>query len=131
MEDLASNITNTVGTVTLIAVGGSILITVLILFFVFRALRGVGGMGKQTAQLLVTGQPAQAKILSLNASGMMVNYNPVVDLVLEVYPQSDMPYQVQLRTMVPSIKVPQVQPGMTVEVRFNPANKQEVALALK
>lgn len=126
-----SGITNSVNTIVLVAVGGSILVTVLILFFVFRALRGVGGMGQKTAQLLVTGEPAQAKVLSLNSSGMMVNYNPVVDLILEVYPRSDMPYQVQLRTMVPSIKVPQVQPGMTVEVRFNPANRQEVALALK
>ncbi len=126
-----NGIMNSVSTITIIAVGGGILITVIVLFFVFRVMRGVSGMNQKTAQLLTTGTPAQAKVLALNSSGMMVNYNPVVDIMLEVHPREIAPYQTQVRTMIPSIKLAQVQPGMTVEVRYNPNNPAEVAVALR
>jgi hypothetical protein len=131
MDQLFQNIS----TLTIVLVGGSILLTVIILFFVFRTVSrvtgGIGGMNQKTAQLLVTGESAQATVTALNASGMMVNYNPVVDITLEVRPMDRPSYTASVRTIIPSIKLAQVQPGMDVAVKFNPNNPSEVAVELK
>jgi hypothetical protein len=124
-----------ISSMTAILVIGSLVVTVLILFFVFRSVSrvtgAIGGMNQKTAQLLVSGESAQATVTSLNATGMMVNYNPVVDITLEVRPMGRSPYTAVVRTLIPSIKMAQVQPGMNVGVKFNPNNPSEVAVDLK
>lgn len=122
-------------TITVLIVGGSILVTVIILFFVFRTVGrvtgAIGGMNRQTTQLLVSGTPGQATVTALNATGMMVNYNPVVDITLEVRPMDRSSYTANARTVIPSFKMAQVQPGMDVGVKHNPANPSQIAVELR
>ncbi|MCB9449838.1 MAG: hypothetical protein H6672_00270 [Anaerolineaceae bacterium] len=127
MDALFQNI----GNMTAIIVGISVLITVVVLFFVFRVMRNVSNMTKGNNQLLMTGEAAEATIVSLNDGGMMVNNNPMVNLILNVEPKNRSAYQAAVRTIVPYIKLAQVQPGMKVNVRIDPANPANVALDLR
>ncbi len=80
-------------------------------------------------QLLTTGTPMMARILGLQQTGTFVNMNPQVMVMLEIQgPQG--PYQVQTTAVIPQMSIPQCQPGATVQVRVNPANPQDVALAV-
>jgi hypothetical protein len=84
-----------------------------------------------TANLAQTGIPATAQILSVQQTGVMVNYNPEVLAVLQVtHPHTGASYQVQAKSVVPQIAIPQIQPGATVNVRISPTNPMEVALAV-
>jgi hypothetical protein len=84
-----------------------------------------------TANLAQTGIPATAQILSVQQTGVMVNYNPEVLAVLQVtHPHTGASYQVQAKSVVPQIAIPQIQPGAQVNVRISPTNPMEVALAV-
>jgi hypothetical protein len=125
-----------VNTTIIIAIAGSLIVTLVIIFFVFRMVGrvtgAIGGMNQKTAQLLVSGASAQGTVTALNASGMMVNYNPVVDITLDVQPMDGSgSYTATVRQIVPSIKLAQVQPGMTIGVKYNPSNRNEIAIELR
>ncbi|MBM4359920.1 MAG: hypothetical protein FJ096_17590 [Deltaproteobacteria bacterium] len=79
-------------------------------------------------QLAITGMPATGRLLQVQQTGRMVNYNPEIHVVVEVqHPQHGV-YQVQTTAVVPQIAIPQAQPGAQVQVRINPANPQDIAL---
>lgn len=120
-----------IGNMTTIIIAVSVIITVVVLFFVFRIMRNVSNMTRGTSQLLMTGEPAVATIVSLNDGGMMVNNNPMVTLILNVEPTNRPAYQAGVRTIVPYIKLAQVQPGMKVNVRIDPTNPANVAIDLR
>lgn len=126
MEGFANQMMGMTGVI--IAV--SLIITVVVLFFVFRMLAGISRGAKQTQQLLTTGVPAQARILQLGETGMYVNNNPAIDILLEVHPQDRPPYQVQTRMIVSMIRLPSIQPGNIVPVRYDPADPTKVAIAI-
>jgi hypothetical protein len=77
-----------------------------------------------------TGHSAKAKILDANQTGTYINEQPQVRFVLEVTPASGAPFQSQAIMTVPQIKVPQVQPGNTVDVRYDPEDPSRVAITL-
>lgn len=106
---------------------GSLLFTGLIIFFVYRT---VFGKINQSNKLLSTGAPAQALVMQLADTGVRVNDNPQVKLVLEVHPIGQPPYQVETTAFVSMLKLAQIQPGQTVNVRYDPADPSKVALAL-
>lgn len=116
------------------ALGSSIIITVLslvvtfaIIFVVFR--RVLGGI-KQQNQLLNTGVPAEATILSLEDTGVQLNSNPQVRLVLEVRPTDRPSYQTETKCFVSFLKLAQLQPGSNVQVRVDPVDPSRVAVQL-
>ena len=79
-------------------------------------------------QLAMTGLPATGRLLQVQQTGRLVNYNPEVAALVEVHhPQHGM-YQVQTTAVVPQIAIPQAQPGAQVHVRINPTNPQDIAL---
>lgn len=108
----------------------SLVITLVVLFFVFRLISGMMKGAKQTRQLLATGVPAQARILQIGETGMYVNNNPAVDILLEVHPQDRPPYQVQTRMVVSLIRLSAIQPGNVVPVKYDPADPTKVAIAI-
>ncbi|MCB9456426.1 MAG: hypothetical protein H6671_10615 [Anaerolineaceae bacterium] len=120
-----------IGNMTTIIIAITVIITVVVLFFVFRIMRNVSNMTRGNMQLLMTGESAQATVVSLNDAGMLVNNNPMVNLILNVEPSNRPAYQAAVRTMVPMIKLAQVQPGMKVAVRIDPTNPANVALELR
>ena len=108
-----------------------IIITVIVFFFVFRFLGNLSKAGQATQQLLLTGIPATANVLQLEDGGMRVNDNPMVNVMLEVNSSQFGTYQTVVRSIVPLIKLAQVQPGQTVNVKIDPNNPQSVALELR
>lgn len=105
----------------------TLLFTGLIIFFVYRT---VFGKINQSNKLLATGAPAQALVMQLADTGVRVNDNPQVKLVLEVHPMGQPPYQVETTAFVSMLKLAQIQPGQTVNVRYDPTDPSKVALAL-
>lgn len=105
----------------------TLLFTGLIIFFVYRT---VFGKINQSNKLLATGAPAQALVMQLADTGVRVNDNPQVKLVLGVHPMGQPPYQVETTAFVSMLKLAQIQPGQTVNVRYDPTDPSKVALAL-
>lgn len=82
----------------------------------------------QKQQLAATGLPAAGRLLQVQQTGAMVNFNPEVFAVVEVrHPQLGV-YQAQTTAIVPQIAIPRAQPGAEVQVRVSPTNPQEIAL---
>jgi hypothetical protein len=85
---------------------------------------------RRNRRLLRTGAPAQAKILKIWDTGVSVNDNPQVGMLLAVYPEDGMPYQAETRSIVSRLHIPLVQVGLSVEVRFDPLDPSKVALVM-
>lgn len=126
MTDLTSGIFASVG----LSLAITLIFTVATIIFVIFIFRRVFGGIKQQNQLLMTGEPAQATVLQLWDTGMKLNDNPQVGLLLEVRPANRQAYQVETKCFVSFLKLPQVQPGAIVHVKVDPADPTRVALAL-
>lgn len=126
MNDLLGGIFATAG----LSIAISIIFTIIVLVVVFMVIRRVTGGIKQNNQLLVTGEPAQATVIQLWDTGVMMNNSPQVGLMLEVRPTGRPAYQVETKQFVSHLRLSQVQPGSIVNVRLDPANPNRVALAL-
>jgi hypothetical protein len=82
----------------------------------------------ETREVQATGEAAQATILELIDTGMTLNNDPVVDLVLEVRRTGQPAYRARTRTPVSRLAVPRFQPGAVVPVKVDPRNPDRVAL---
>jgi hypothetical protein len=79
-------------------------------------------------RLAQTGIPAMGRLISVQQTGRLVNYNPEITAVVEVqHPQLGV-YQTQTTAIVPQIAIPRAQPGAQVQVRVSQQNQHEVAL---
>ncbi len=121
---------NQISMITTLAVVVPIIITVVVLVVVFVVFRRVFSSIGQSNRLLTTGEAAQATVLRLWDTGVKLNDNPQVGLMLEVHPASQPAYQVETKCFVSLIKLAQVQPGAVVNVKFDPMDRTKVALAL-
>ncbi len=106
---------------TIIGIVASLVITVVVIIAV-RKMLGTD------SKLVQTGEPALATILKIWDTGMKINENPRIGMLLEVRPANRAPYQVEIKKVVSIIQIPQFQPGATLEVRFDPTNPQKVAV---
>ncbi len=71
-----------------------------------------------------TGMPATADVLSIEDTGMLVNYNPVVRMKLMVTPQFGPAFEQVVETAVSKIAIPRV--GDKLNIKYNPANTSQV-----
>jgi len=102
-----------------------------IAFFVIRWARKYSGKDSASQELLRTGIPAQARIVQITETNMYINEMPVLNLLLEVYPQNGQPpYQAWVQRRIPMYQMMQFQLGASVPVRFNPADPTKVAIAM-
>jgi hypothetical protein len=76
------------------------------------------------------GEPARAKILEIWDTGVSVNDNPQVGMLLEVYAKDHAPFQAKTKSIISRLHIPSVQPGCSVEVRFDRQNPSKVALVM-
>jgi riboflavin synthase alpha subunit len=118
-----------------VVIGGiSLVVTLIIIGRVRGMVNGVVGsvnqMNVNNAQILASGEPAQATVLQIWEAGMTVNNNPMIGISLQVQPMNRPAYQVQLQTMISRLKLSQVQPGSVVNVRIDPIDTNKVALML-
>ena len=74
------------------------------------------------------GISAQARIVSVQQTGVMVNYQPQVAFQLEVTPPGGAPYQAQAKAVIPMVNIPQFQPGVEVPVKIHPTDPTQVVL---
>jgi hypothetical protein len=84
---------------------------------------------RQNAALLQTGQMAQACILQLIDTGTTINDNPQVQFVLDVRPPGRPPFQAMATSIVSRLSIARYQPGVWVQVRYDPNDPSKVAIA--
>lgn len=73
-----------------------------------------------------TGQAATAEVLSIEDTGKMVNFNPVVKLGLNVQPQYGIAFKNVAEVMVSKIAVPRV--GDKLNIKYNPADPTQIVI---
>jgi hypothetical protein len=83
--------------------------------------------GLHSHAILDQGLPAEAIILKITDTGTTINNNPVVRLLLEVHPPNQPVFQAETERLISRLEIPQVQPGASVSVKYDPAS-QAVAL---
>jgi hypothetical protein len=105
-----------------------IVITVIVLGSVLAFLVPLLRRSAENSRLLQTGEPAQARILGLQDTGVKINDNPQLRLVVEVHPMSRPPFQAEVIAVVSFLAIPRIQPGCMVQVKFDPMNPAKVAL---
>lgn len=129
MPDINNMISGTMGlTFGIIAI--SILVSVVIIFFVFRYARRMSGTSGDQQKILLSGVPGQARILAVQPTGTMINYQPVAQIMLEVHPQGGSPYQAQVKRIVSQFQMMQFQVGAVVPVRIDQADPSKVVIAI-
>jgi hypothetical protein len=74
------------------------------------------------------GVNAPARVLQVWDTGVTINDNPQVGLLLEVSPAGAMPFQARAKTIVSRLNVALVQPGVAAEVRFDPKKPQRLRI---
>ncbi len=80
------------------------------------------------ARLQKTGLPGTAKILEVKDTGVTINNNPQVKLMLEVKNNFGQKYNAQCRVLVSRINPNAFIPGMEVPVKIDPKNEQNVVI---
>ena len=78
--------------------------------------------------ILEQGIAAKAKIISVQQSGMLVNYQPQAIFQLEVYPPNGAPYQATMRAVISMVNIPQYQPGAEISVKIHPTDPTRVEI---
>jgi hypothetical protein len=81
-------------------------------------------------QLAATGLPAQGRLLYIQQTGRMVNFNPEVAATVEVHHPQHGVYQAQTNVVVPQMSIPQFQPGASLQLRVNPQNPHDIAVVV-
>ncbi len=75
-----------------------------------------------------TGELAQAKVLSFQSLGMFLEGNPVVEIAVEVTPESMPAFTGSFRAIIQANSFMKFQPGNTVWVKFDKQNPKQVVL---
>jgi hypothetical protein len=75
------------------------------------------------------GVSAPAVVLTVKDTGVSVNDNPQVALMLEIKPRDRAAFQAEAKTLVSRLDAALVQPGISAEVVFDPANPSRVQIA--
>jgi len=79
-------------------------------------------------KLAKTGVPAQARIVSLSDTGVTINNNPQIKLLLEVTPPMGAPYMVETKMVISRLQTATFQPGTTIPVIVDPNDKNLVEI---
>lgn len=97
---------------------GIFVLTFAVLFFVRRRHR------KKVEALMAVGKQGEATVISLDDTGVRINDDPRVRIVLSVRVPGYPEYQIEKKMTVPMIRLPQVQPGSVVAVMADPTQPQ-------
>ncbi len=98
------------------------IVSIVVVMFVVRRMTG------PNKQLLATGETAQATVLQMTDTGMRINDNPRVSLLLEVRPANRPAYQVEVKQVISMLQASQYQPGQLLEVKIDPSDQKKVAI---
>ena len=110
---------------TVLTICGSIAIPIVAMVFVMRFIKKTVGPNRDVLQ---NGISAQAKIVSVQQTGVRLNDQPQILFDLEIRPPGGAPYRAQTKAVIPIIHIPQFQPGADVPVKIHPTDPAQVAL---
>ena len=79
-------------------------------------------------RLAKTGLPGKALVKEVHDTGVTINNNPQVKLVLEVTNNLGMIYTATTRTLVSRLNPGMYQPGMKVPVKIDPENENNIVI---
>jgi len=80
-------------------------------------------------QLMTTGRLARAEIVAMAPMGFNVNGdNPMVSALVRVLPDAEPPFSGQVTFVIAGASLGKVQPGRSVWVRFDPADRSKLVL---
>ena len=79
-------------------------------------------------QLAQTGIPMRGRLVSVQQTGRLVNYNPEIYAVVDVYHPHFGAYRADTTSVVSQITIPRAQPGAELEIRVNPQDARDIAL---
>lgn len=102
-----------------------IVLTIVSIVVVMIVVRRFTGPNKQ---LLATGETAQATVVQMWDTGVTINDNPRVGLLLEVRPTNRPAYQVKTAQVVSRLQTSMYQPGQMLEVKIDPADQKKIAI---
>jgi len=111
---------------SLYAMGFCLALTFLFMASSFMRVLSLGFGAGGNAQIHKNGKPGKAKILRLYETGTTVNYQPVVGFELEVFPQNGAVFKAKTEQMIRRLDIPNIQPGMEVNIKYNKKNKKVV-----
>jgi hypothetical protein len=111
--------------------GLTVLLPMLLIFAVVAAVFGWIWLAKVRKQaLLEHGHPAEAEILEVWHTGLIVNQvNIQIGLRLQVRPSLLPPYEIKTHTYISRLDPIVYRPGMILDVRYDPDNHKRVAIA--
>lgn len=104
-------------------------ITVVTLAIVLSSFGGVTKPAAQRKRLMDVGVEGVARLLVVEQTGTRVNGQPMLQLRMVVTLPGQPPYSVLHKEIVPQIQLAQVQPGATLRVRVDPADRRQMAVA--
>jgi hypothetical protein len=107
---------------------GSIVVTLALYIGVVVIIVLVVWSTMRPSPLLKTGEPAKATVLKAWDTGVTVNMNPRIGLLLEVRPQGRAAYQTETTAVVSRLQAAWYVPGQVVDVRFDAKKPTRVAL---
>lgn len=84
--------------------------------------------GAKAQHLMANGQAGSATITAVRDTGMTIDDNPTVEIDLDVSLAGGAPYAVTHRQTISRIAIPSFQPGATVPVRVDPADRRSLMI---
>ena len=100
-----------------IAIPIVLVITALVMWSVFRTI---------SPPKIKNGVAAPARVLEVRDTGVSVNDNPQVALLVEVIPPTGTPFKTEVKTLVSRLDTALVQPGIEIEVIYDPAKPSRI-----
>jgi hypothetical protein len=79
-------------------------------------------------RLAQAGIPLRGRLISVQQTGRLVNYNPEIYAVVDVYHPEFGAYRAETTSVVAQLAIPRAQPGVELEVRVNPQDPRDIAL---
>ncbi len=104
--------------------GGGLLAVGISGFFIFRMMRG----NAQARNLLQTGVPASAMIVSIEDTGWRVNDQPQAKVTLQVTPTDRPPFQAVIKQVFSPFDLGSLVPGGSAQVRFDPNDTTKLVI---
>lgn len=75
------------------------------------------------------GVSAPARVLDARDTGISVNDNPQVALLIEVLPKNGSPFQVEVKTIISRLQFAMLRPGISAKVVYDPQNTARIQLS--
>jgi hypothetical protein len=127
--DISGLIAGSTALIVALTVGGICVSIGFTLFLIVVIRKWVKNAFGPDEKLLQEGVAAQATILKIWDTGVTLNDNPQVGMLLEVNPPGREPFRVEMKSIISRIALAQIQPGRVIPVRYDPENPSKVALA--